>query len=142
LIEVVNMFVGRLIPRDARLSAREVRTLRRLEDATVAEDPLLDVRLGLPLRRMHRVVVGVRRRSKAIGRQIAHEAIAALAIAGVLALAVVLFATHSLAIGSLILLPSAFVFGLAISRPPRLRATTATFERASHVGQPPRSHVE
>ena len=121
---MVNMFVGRLIPRDARLSAREVRTLRRLEDATVAEDPLLDVRFGLR------------------SRQLVNEAIGALVIASLLAIAVALFVTHSLAIGLLILLPSAFVFGLAISRPPRLRATSATFQRASHVGQPPSSNVE
>ena len=125
---MVTMVFRRSIPRDARLSAREVRTLRRLEDATADEDSLLDDRFG--------------RRSKAIGAQLAHEAIGALVIASLLAIAVALFVTQSLAIGLLILLPSAFVFGLAVSRPPRLRATTATFERASYVGQPPPSHVQ
>ena len=129
----------RSIPRDVRLSAHELRALRRLEDAIVAEDPLLDMRLGLPRRRTKRGFFGLRPRSKAIGRRIANGAIGVVAIAGICALAVALLVTHSLAIGSLILLPSAFVFGLAVSRPPRLRATSATFERASYVGQPPPS---
>ena len=129
----------RLIPRDARLSAHEVRTLRRLEDATVAEDPLLDIRLGLPLRGTKRGVVGLRRRSKAIGRRVANGAIGVAAIAGIFVLVLALFATHLLASGLLVFLPIVFVFGLAVSRPPRLRATSATFQRASHVGQPPPS---
>src|SRR5688572_24867463 len=138
LIEVVKMDV-RSIPRDVRLSPRELRALRRLEDSIVAEDPLLDSRLGLPVRGTKRGVVELRRRSKALGRRIANGAIGLVAIAVICALAVALFVTDSLAIGTLILLPSAFVFGLAVSRPPRLRATSATFERASYVGQPPPS---
>jgi hypothetical protein len=139
LIEVMKMDV-RSIPRDVRLSARELHTFRRLEDAIVAEDPLLDIRLGLPRRGTKGGVVGLRRRSKAIGRRIAIGAIGVLAVAGVCALAVVLLVTQSLAIGSLILLPSAFVFALAVSRPPRLRATSATVQRPSYVGRPPRSN--
>ena len=132
----------RSIPRDVRLSARELRTLRRLEDAIVAEDPLFDIRLGLPPRDTNRGVVGLRRRSKAIGRRIANGAIGLLVLAGVFALAAALLVTHSLAVGSLVILPIAFVFGLAVSRPPRLRATSATFQRPSYVGRPPRSNDE
>src|SRR5437762_6725933 len=79
-----NVIVGRSVTPDARLSARERRSFRRIEDATVAEDPLLELRLGLPRRRLTRTLVGLRRRSKAIGRFLARRPKSVLAAAVVL----------------------------------------------------------
>ena len=50
------------------MSNRERRVLRRLEDAAVADDPLLHMRLGLPLAPMTRTIVKTRRGAKSIGR--------------------------------------------------------------------------
>ncbi len=124
------MDVRRSIPSDVRLSAREARALRRIEDATVAEDPLLDVRLGLPLRRVERSVVGLRRRSKAIGRSIGPRSIAVVVAVNALGLVVALLATGSFTIAAVLALPIAFALGFAISRPPRLLTTSVNADAA------------
>ncbi|HUP71975.1 MAG TPA: hypothetical protein VM282_02905 [Acidimicrobiales bacterium] len=119
------MDVRRSIPSDVRLSAREARALRRIEDAAVAEDPLLDVRLGLPLSRFERSVVGLRRRSKAIGRAIANRCLPAVVAVNCLGLVLALLATGSFTMAAVLSLPIAFALGVAISRPPRLLTTSA-----------------
>jgi hypothetical protein len=96
-----------------------MRVLRRIEDAAVAEDPLLDVRLGLPLKRLKRSAVGLRRRSKAIGRGVTHRSIGVFVVVNLLGLAVALVATHSFTIAAVMLLPIAFALGIAVARPPR-----------------------
>jgi hypothetical protein len=62
------MNVARSTLRDTDLTGRERRTLRRIEDAAAADDPLLDVRLGLALNPLARFIVKSRRRTKAVAR--------------------------------------------------------------------------
>jgi hypothetical protein len=113
-----------------------------MEDAAVAEDPLLNVRLGLPLRRPKRGAVALRRSAKAVGRCVARRAVWVAVMAGLLVLALALLLTHSLAVALLVLLPSAFALGLAVPRSPRVRATSDSIERARRVRTHPPSSVE
>ena len=128
--------------RDARLSAREARTLRRIEDAAVAEDPMLELRLGLPLTRGKRGVVRLRRRSKAVGRRVARRATWFIAFANLIVFAVAVALTDSLALASLSLVPGAFLLGAVVSRPPRLLVTSASLGQPSRLGEHPSSTVD
>ena len=111
------MKVSRRPPTNVRLSGRERRALRRLEDATVAEDPLLDVRLGLVVSRSKRTVARLRRKAKAVGRHVSRRA-ATLVVGFVWCVLVVLTvaSTRSIALPSLISVPCAFAIGVTVGR--------------------------
>ena len=127
------MIVGRSVTQDTRLSARERRSFRRIEDATVAEDPLLDLRLGLPPGRLTRTVVGLRRRLKAIGRLLARRPKSALGVAVVVLVVMSFLAFQAGSVALLLCVPCAFCLGVAISRSRQSLAADATAPRSCRL---------
>jgi len=103
--------------RDVRLTGCERRALRRLEDAAVADDPLLDLRLGLVAPRCKRVIVCMRRRAKSFAR---YGSRSAPAVVGGVVYCVLLACLYAMsaaaAVLSMFLVPSAFGIGVIIGR--------------------------
>jgi hypothetical protein len=116
-----------------QLSCSERRALRRLEDAAVAEDPLLDVRLGLALSRSKRSVAKWRRRLKAFGRYILGLApVVVLGIGSVILAAPSFILTHSVVCALLVF--CAFALGVALGDRHRLRASSVKASSFPSIG--------
>jgi hypothetical protein len=102
-----------------RLSRRERRLLRRLEDRTFAEDPLLDVRLGAATTRTKRAAVRLRRLLKAVCRALRGRASsAALGVVGIALVLASLVLSKSITVAALLAVPCAFVLGASLPRRP------------------------
>ena len=102
--------------RDAPLSSRERRALRRLEDAAVADDPLLHMRLGLPLTPMSRTVVQTRRGAKSIGRWLTSRSRWWWLVLFVVVFALACVFVQSVALASILASPCAFGLGVVAAR--------------------------
>jgi hypothetical protein len=114
-------------PPNVRLSGRERRVLRRLEDAAVADDPLLEVRLGLTMSRSKRAVVRLRRKSKTLGRYLSAQVpTLVVGLIWFVLVAVSIAASWSVVVPSLVSVPCAFTFGVAVGRRRRLTGSTST----------------
>ena len=119
----------RLPARSTGLTARERRSLRRIEDAAVAEDPLLDVRLGLAASRSKRSIVRLRRKTKAFGRcvscWVAVPLVGGICLMWCLLLGLSFAPSAPVAMLALVLVPCAFSVGMAIGRQRALQPSRA-----------------
>jgi hypothetical protein len=106
-----------------------------LEDAAVADDPLLHMRLGLPLSLMARVTARTRRSLKSIGRWTADHGGWPLAVLIAAICTPVVALTQSIALASLMASPCAFALGIVVACRRRPREATPTYERRRHLGQ-------
>jgi hypothetical protein len=100
--------------------------LRRLEDFAVADDPLLNMRLGLPLTPTARVIARTRRSAKAIGRWTTEHAGWPLLVCIAAILLMVTAVAHSVALASLLASPWAFAMGIVVARRRQPRPPHAT----------------
>jgi lysylphosphatidylglycerol synthetase-like protein (DUF2156 family) len=117
------------------LSNRERRVLRRLEDAAVADDPLLHMRLGLPLTPLARTIVKTRRSAKSIGRWLTCRSGWWLLALFVVVFTLVCAFAQSFAWASIVASPCAFALGAVLARRRVDRPDRLVVEHPRHLDQ-------
>jgi hypothetical protein len=109
--------------------------LRRIEDAAVADDPLLHMRLGLPLTPTARAVAKTRRAAKALGRWSTARVGWPLLMLAIVVFALTIALAHSFALASWLASPCAFLLGVVVARRRETRPAAPELERRRHLGQ-------
>ena len=105
----------RRMPRHAALSPRERRSLRRIEDSAALEDPLLELRLGLPRPLGARTRATIRRKCKTLWRRFAPHTVALLGMSVSTVLALVCFSFEFVILAMALSMSSGFALGWIIA---------------------------
>ena len=105
----------RRISRHDALSPRERRSLRRIEDSAALDDPLLDLRLGLPRPLGARTRVTIRRKCKTVWWRFAARTVALLGMSVSTVFALVCFSFDLVILAMMLSMSSGLALGWVIA---------------------------